>query len=80
MIILNTHTLRVTIIKGKFDLKLNSKGSRGPYSAGCARDCQGVPRCDMECYRVLRSVRMCQRVPGIAKECMGVPMVWGSIW
>ena len=33
VIILNTRTLRVTIIKGKFDLKLNSKGSRGPYSA-----------------------------------------------
>ena len=31
-ITLNTLTLRVTIIKGKFDLKLNSKGSRGPYS------------------------------------------------
>ena len=33
VIILNTPTLRVTIIKLKFDLKLNSKGSRGHYSA-----------------------------------------------
>ena len=32
VITLNTRTLRVTIRKGKFDLKLNSKGSRGPYS------------------------------------------------
>ena len=32
VITLNTRTLRVTIIKGKFDLKLNSKGNRGPYS------------------------------------------------
>ena len=28
----HTHTLKVTITKRKFDLKLNSKGSRGPYS------------------------------------------------
>ena len=38
VIILNTRTLRVTIIKGKFDLKLNSKGSRGPYRDACFKN------------------------------------------
>ena len=31
VITLNTRTLRVTIVKRKFESKLNSKGTRGPY-------------------------------------------------
>ena len=40
VIILNTRKLRVTIIKEKFDLKLNSKGSRRPYSVSGKNESQ----------------------------------------